>query len=185
MKKRTAFIGAILSLIPISQPLLFKTGVALSSSAVMLSLPQKVNAESAEFYFNRGYENMEEGDYYGAIANFNKLIKQYPYYSEIHVSYHNRGVSKESINDFSGALKDYEEAVLINSDYSPSFVGIGNMKLEFKEYIGALTAYDQAIRINSKETDAYIGRCNTKLSLKEYYGAISDCNKAIKLYLIT
>ena len=59
---------------------------------------------------------MEEGDYYGAIADFNKLIKKYPYYSEIHVVYHNRGVSKESINDFSGALKDYEKAVLVNSN---------------------------------------------------------------------
>ena len=122
MKKRTAFIGVILSLIPLGQPLLIKTGVFVSSSILMLSLPQKVNAESAEFYSNRGYEKMEEGDYYGAIADFNKLIKQYPYYSEIHITYHNRGVSKESINDFSGALKDYEEAVLINSGYSPSFV---------------------------------------------------------------
>ena len=76
MKKRTAFIGAILSLIALGQPLIIKTGVVLSSSVLMLSMPQKVNAESAEFYSNRGYEKIEEGDYYGAIADFNKLIKQ-------------------------------------------------------------------------------------------------------------
>ena len=46
MKKRTAFIGAILSLIPLGQPLLIKTGVVLSSSVVMLSLPEKVNARN-------------------------------------------------------------------------------------------------------------------------------------------
>ena len=51
MNKRTALIGAILSLIPISQPLLFKTGVALSSFAVILFVPEKVFANSADFYF--------------------------------------------------------------------------------------------------------------------------------------
>ena len=55
MKKRTAFIGAILSLIPISQPLLFKTGVALSISAVLFD-PEKVNAGSANFYFNSAFK---------------------------------------------------------------------------------------------------------------------------------
>ena len=43
MKKRTAFIGAILCLIPIGQPLLIKTGVVLSGSAVIFSLPEKAN----------------------------------------------------------------------------------------------------------------------------------------------
>ena len=53
MKKRTAFVGAILSLMPLGQPLLIKTGVVLSSSAVMLSLPEKVNADSSDFYLKK------------------------------------------------------------------------------------------------------------------------------------
>ena len=75
MKKRTAFIGAILSLIPLGQPLLIKTGVVLSSSAVMLSLPEKANAESADFYFNRAYDKSENGDHYGAISDYTKAIE--------------------------------------------------------------------------------------------------------------
>ena len=55
MKKRTAFIGAILSLIPLGQPLLIKTGVVLSSTGLMIALPKKVNAETSTFYFNRAY----------------------------------------------------------------------------------------------------------------------------------
>jgi len=45
MKKRTAFISAILSLIPLGQPLIIKTGVAFSTTGLMLFLPRKVNAE--------------------------------------------------------------------------------------------------------------------------------------------
>ena len=44
MKIRTAFISAILSLIPFGQPLLIKTGVVLSTTSFMISLPEKVNA---------------------------------------------------------------------------------------------------------------------------------------------
>ena len=35
MKKRTAFIGALVSLIPLGQPLLIKTGVTFSTVGVM------------------------------------------------------------------------------------------------------------------------------------------------------
>ena len=45
MKKRTAFIGAILSLISLGQPLIIKTGAVLSTTGLMLFLPRKVNAE--------------------------------------------------------------------------------------------------------------------------------------------
>ena len=78
MKKRTAFIGVILSLIPLCQPLLIKTGMVLSSSAVMLSLPEKVNAESADFYFDRAYEKADKGDHYGAISDYTKAIELDP-----------------------------------------------------------------------------------------------------------
>ena len=63
MKKQTAFICAILSVIPIGQPLIIKTGVFLSTAGLMLSLPEKVNAESAVFYYNRGNDKGKRGDH--------------------------------------------------------------------------------------------------------------------------
>ena len=58
MTKRTAFIGAILSLIPLGQPLLIKTGVVLSTTGLILSLPEKVNADTSKFYFDRAIEKL-------------------------------------------------------------------------------------------------------------------------------
>ena len=49
MKKRTAFIGAILSLIPFGQPLLIKTGVVLSTTGLILAVSENVHAEDASF----------------------------------------------------------------------------------------------------------------------------------------
>ena len=51
MKKRTAFVGAILSLMSFGHPSLIKTGVVISTSGLMLFHSAKVNAESAIFYY--------------------------------------------------------------------------------------------------------------------------------------
>ena len=51
MKKRTAFISAILSLIPLGQPLIIKTGVVLSKTGLMLYVPEKSHAQSGDFYY--------------------------------------------------------------------------------------------------------------------------------------
>ena len=45
MKKRTAFIGGILSLIPFGQPLIIKTGVVLSTASYMASFPENLYAK--------------------------------------------------------------------------------------------------------------------------------------------
>ena len=94
MKKRTAFIGAILSLIPLGQPLMIKTGVVLSGSALMLSLPEKVNAESVNFYFDRAFEKGDKGDHYGAISDFTKAIEINP---NDGYAFYNRGWSKDCL----------------------------------------------------------------------------------------
>ena len=45
MKKQNALIGAILSLIPLGQPLVVKTSLVLSTTGVMLYVPEKVHSE--------------------------------------------------------------------------------------------------------------------------------------------
>ena len=91
MKKRTAFVGAILSLIPISQPLLFKTGVELFSSTVILSLTGRANAGDNSYYFKSAYGKAENGDYYGAISDYTKAIEINPNDGD---AYYNRGNAK-------------------------------------------------------------------------------------------
>ena len=107
MKKRTAFVGAILSLIPFGQPLLIKTSVVLSSSAVMLSLPEKVKAS----YIKNGNRKYAKGDYYGAIIDYSRAIEINP---KNYNAYYNRGLAKHSLKDFDGAIDDYTKAIKYN-----------------------------------------------------------------------
>ena len=103
MKKRTAFIGAILSLIPLGQPLIIKTGVVLSTTGLMLSVAERVNAETANFYLTRGFNKAEVGDHDGAIADYTKAIE---INSSSVISYINRGITKYRIGDKKGACLD-------------------------------------------------------------------------------
>ena len=68
MKKRTAFIGAILFLIPLVQPFLLKKSVVLPTAGLILSIPQKAIAESAEFYKNSGNDKLDNEDYKDSIG---------------------------------------------------------------------------------------------------------------------
>ncbi len=45
MKKRTALIGALVSLLPLGQPLVISTGAVLTRTALMISAPETLNAQ--------------------------------------------------------------------------------------------------------------------------------------------
>ena len=115
MKKRTAFIGAILSLIPIGKPLFIKTGVGLSTTALTTMLPQKVYARDDSYYFNSAYDKGEKGDHYGAISDYTKAIEINPNDSS---SYKNRSISKENIGDINGACVDAKKSVSLGDSAS-------------------------------------------------------------------
>ena len=111
MKKRTAFISAILSLIPLGQPLLIKTGIFLSTSGIIIFNSQKVNAEDNNFYFNRGVDKQDKGDDYGAISDFTKAIELDPKDDD---GYYNRGNVKSDLKDYYGSISDYRGVAFAN-----------------------------------------------------------------------
>ena len=107
MKKRTALIGALVSLLPIGQQLLIGTGAILTSAALMLAASEKVQAESAVFYYNLGIDKYDAGDYYGAIADYTKAIESNLKYAK---AYNNRGRVKYLLGDNKGACKDAKKS---------------------------------------------------------------------------
>ena len=119
MKKRTAFIGAILSLIPLGNPLILKTSLVLSLTGLMLSVPEKINAETFEYYFKLAYEKGLKGDYYGAISDYTKAIEINPKKMK---AYGNRGISKEKIGDLEGACNDWRKASSLGDERAAKWV---------------------------------------------------------------
>ena len=181
MKKRTAFIGAILSLMPLGQSLLIKTGIALVTSKIIILNSDSAIAESAEFYNKRGNEKYDAEDYKGAIKDYTKAIKINPQYSD---AYNKRGNVKLDLNLYKEAIKDYTKAIKINPQYGDAYYNRGLAKENLKDFEGAISDFTEAIEIYPKGEDAgdaYHGRGYAKEMLKDFEGAMKDYTKATKL----
>ena len=114
MKKRTAFVGAILSLIPLGQPLMIKTGIALSAVGLTTFVSENVNAElrNVDRFFKISNKRIEEGDYEGAVSIMKKLIIKFPKYAP---AYYQKGyVNTFYLNQHEQAISDFNRAINLN-----------------------------------------------------------------------
>ena len=179
MKKRTAFIGAILSLIPFWQPLFIKTGIALVTSKIVIFNSDWAIAETAEFYFKRGNQKLDSEDYNGAISDYTKAIKINPKDGD---AYRERGYSKSLLEDDKGAISDYTKAIKINPEDGDAYRERGYSKVNLNDYEGAFSDYAKAIKINPEDGEGYMGRFRVKLFSGDFEGAVSDRNKAFTLF---
>ena len=180
MKKRTAFIGAILSLIPLGQPLIIQTGAVLSTTGFLLSVSEKVYAGDNSYYFDRAFEKGENGDYYGAISDFTKAIEIDPNDSN---AYYNRGWNRAKLKDYYGAISDYTKAIEINPQYEEAYYNRGWSKSKLKDYYEAISDYKKAIEINPKKVKAYnnIAFIKRQKEINDNYGSIFYATKAIEI----
>ncbi len=96
-------------------------------------------------------------------------------------AYSNRGNSKVELEDYRGAIQDYNKAIKINPNYAEPYSNRGNSKGELEDYGGAIQDYNKAIKINPNYAKAYITRGNAKYILGDKESACSDWAKAAKL----
>ena len=153
MKKRTAFLGAILSLIPLGKPLFIKTGFVLSSSAVILSYPENLKARDGSFYFDRAYDKAERGDHYGAISDYTKAIKINPQNDK---AYYNRGWNKGKSKDYYGAISDYTKVIKIDPKDKSAYKNRGIAKEEIGDLNGACNDWIKASSLGDESIADWI-----------------------------
>ena len=185
MKKRTAFIGAILSLIPLGQPLLIKTGVVLSTTSLMLSIPENVFAKNAKYYIKSAQKKAEKGDHYGAISDYTKAIEINPkkVNARDNSYYFDRALDKGENGDHYGAISDYTKAIEINPMDVDAYNNIAfiKRKKEINDNYGAIFYATKAIEINPNHSNAYLNRGVAKQNLGDMNGACDDSRKASSL----
>jgi tetratricopeptide (TPR) repeat protein len=97
------------------------------------------------------------------------------------IEYLNSGIAKGKLDDFKGAIADYDKAIEINPNYGEAYGYRGYAKVNLNNYQGAIADFNKAIEINIKYAKAYFFRGISKYNLSDYQGAIADYNKAIKI----
>ena len=78
-----------------------------------LALPTGVQADEAQFYFDRAYKKSKEGDNSGAIIDYTKSIEIDPTKT---LTFFNRAMNKKTVGDIKGACADWKQAALMNEE---------------------------------------------------------------------
>jgi tetratricopeptide (TPR) repeat protein/V8-like Glu-specific endopeptidase len=134
---------------------------------------------TADDYFVSANQKYGQGNYQGALTDYNQAITLNPNYA---FAYHNRGNLKyQKLNDPQGALADYNRAIALNPNLAEAYAGRGLLKFEkLNDYQGALADYNRAIALNPNLAEAYGNRGNLKYQkLNDYQGALADYNRVI------
>ena len=139
MKKRTAFIGAILSLIPLGQPLIIKTGVVLSTTGLIFFHAEKTLANSFNVDYDNAIELFDQKKYSEAISKFAKILKTYSNLSKAQESdiYLFLAMSHGYLNKHNAALEFNNKSIYLNPLNSVLYLDRANTKFQLNDKKGA------------------------------------------------
>jgi tetratricopeptide (TPR) repeat protein/S1-C subfamily serine protease len=96
--------------------------------------------------------------------------------------YDNRGNVRMKLNDYKGAMADYNTAIDIYPQMTLVHNNRAGLKFKLKDFQGALADYNAEIDINPQFSLAYYNRGMVKAAIKNYQGAIADYDMAIRIY---
>ena len=136
------------------------------------------HARDAETHLKWGHDKFRQGNYRGAIADYDRAIELKPDYAEACFS---RGVAKGCLGDYRGAIADCDRVIEFKPDDAEAYFLRGIAKGGLGDHDGAIADFDQVIESKPDYVEAYFLRGSDKFALGDYEGAIADSDRAIEL----
>ncbi len=136
------------------------------------------NPTDANGYFSQGIAFEQQGDYHGALANYDQAIKLNPNFANAYIG---RGYAYSNLGEKQKAIDDYNQAIKLNPNYAIAYNNRGIVYYDLGEKQKAMDDYNQAIKLNPNDAKAYYNRGAAYYDLGEKQKAIDDYNQAIKL----
>ena len=114
--------------------------------------------QTAKDYFDSAFNKNEAKDYYGAIADYSKVIELDPNNSDVYV---NRGDTKNSLKDYYGAIADYTKAIELDPDYASAYANRGINKENLGDLNGACKDWRKAASLGHSNSAKWVrDQCN-------------------------
>ncbi len=136
------------------------------------------NAQNSGAFFSRGYAFYQLRNFRQSLDDFTQVINLEPASNLAFSALFYRGNLRMSLGDPQGAVRDYNQALEVDSTAALAFVQRGQAENALGKSGNALKSYSQAIRLEPNLAAAYLNRCLTKSNLNDQPGAISDCTEA-------
>lgn len=113
------------------------------SSLIFLIISSSCDFTSAEEYYNQSIENAENGEIDKAILNLNKAIEKN---HKFRAALRNRAWLKHEIEDYNGAIEDYEKILKFDKDNTLSLYNIGLNYQMLDDFNKAIEYYSAALK---------------------------------------
>lgn len=126
---------------------------------------------------NQGLEKLNDKDYQGALADFDKVLVMNP---EHETTYRLRGELLRQMKDYKAAVKDYTQAIKLNPSYWSNYVNRGEIYEIVGNYHQAMGDYSKAIELYPEDGVGYAHRGAVQARLGNYEVALKDFENAIR-----
>jgi tetratricopeptide (TPR) repeat protein len=138
------------------------------------------SAPKGDDFFLQADTKLSKGDYKGALADFNQVLRLNPNYK---AAYTGRGVARGGLGDLKGAIEDLSQALQIDPNNIRALAARGDWRFEAGDKQGAEADLKQSLKISMDAEDykAYMNRGNLRKNLGDKQGALADYNQAIRI----
>ena len=136
--------------------------------------------EGPELYLLFGSRKAQEGDYQGAIVDYDRSISLDSTNGQAYIY---RGDAKSNLGRHEEAIADHNRALQIWPDSWPAIVNRGIAYMGRGQFEKAISDFDEALRLQPDSVSAltYSNRAAAKNSLGLHEHAIADCDQALSL----
>lgn len=135
-----------------------------------------------------GLVEFSEGNFSEAIRRFDNALTQADNLSLTPKAdiYFLRGYSYYFLDEYDKALENYDQALLLENDFSLAYFQRGLAQVKMGEFEEAVSNFTSALNTDSSNTaDIYGFRAGAYTSLGQYSNAIEDFTKSIELGPVT
>ncbi|WP_298239292.1 tetratricopeptide repeat protein [uncultured Algibacter sp.] len=95
-------------------------------------------------------------------------------------AYFHRGLAKNDLGDYHGAIVDYSKIIVEEPD-ADTYFNRGNSRYNLEDFTGAKSDYARAVNLDKSFIDARYSLACAKYDLGDYAEAIKDFNAVIKV----
>ncbi len=134
--------------------------------------------KKAEFYYDRGMECENDGDYEKAAEFFTKAIERDSQNADY---YYKRGLSYSTIDDLEKAIEDLSKVIELNPYHANAYFERGLCYEALDKLKKAIRDYTKSIDYNFEYPIVYWKRGIVNRALGQYDEAVSDLNEYLNI----